>query len=231
VTDTASTSRVRCLPTYLLIDISSSMKPAEEMLNETLFDLYDELSLNPRVAEFAFVSILTFSTDTHVVLPMTDLQDLQALPRLTCGGVTDYGRAFDVLRQRIDIDVPLLLQQGRAVLRPVVFFLTDGVPTDREGHQSENWRAQYQTLTDPSYKRRPHIVTFGFNAATPQILNAVATERGAAFLARHGQQNHEALRKIFTTLLNTLVASARDYDLRLPADIEGFVRVPQELIE
>src|SRR5215468_9658535 len=126
-------SRVKCLPTYVLLDTSSSMKPAEDVLNETLEHLYTELIMSPRISEFAHISIISFNTEAHVVLPMTDIQQVTALPQLGCSGVTDFGKAFRQLRACIEEDVPALRSAGRAVLRPLAFLLTDGQPTDADG--------------------------------------------------------------------------------------------------
>jgi uncharacterized protein YegL len=223
-------TKVNCLPTYILIDTSSSMKSTEGTLSETLEYLYDELIMSPRISDFAHVSIISFNTDAHVVLEMTDIQQITALPQLECFGVTNFSRVFQVLRQRIDQDVPMLNAAGREVLRPVAFLLTDGQPTDENGRITQNWRDEYERLTDKDWRRHPNIVPFGFGGATADVLQDMATINGIAFLAKD-PGNSESLRKIFAMLLNTLVASAQENELRLPTEVDGFIRVSQEIIE
>ncbi len=223
-------TKVKCLPTYILIDTSSSMKPSQDTLNETVESLYDELIMRPSISDFACISIITFSTDAHVVLGMTDIQQLTALPQLECAGVTNFNRAFQVVRSCIDRDVDQLNAAGRAVLRPVVFVLTDGQPTDDTGHITQAWRQDYDRLVDPSWRRHPNIVPFGFGGATVDVLKDMATIDGGAFLARDST-NSDALRRIFATLLSTLVASAQSSELRLPTEVDGFVRVNQDVID
>ena len=223
-------TKVKCLPTYILIDTSSSMKPSQDTLNETVESLYDELIMSPRICDFAAISIITFSTDAHVVLGMTDIQRLTALPQLECAGVTNFNRAFQTVRSCIDRDVDQLNAAGREVLRPVVFVLTDGQPTDDAGHITQAWRQDYDRLVDRSWRRHPNIVPFGFGGATVDVLKDMATINGAAFLARDPSKS-DALRKIFATLLSTLVASAQSNELRLPAEVDGFVRVNQDVID
>jgi len=207
------------------------MKPSEDVLNETLEHLYNELVMSPRISEFAHISIISFSTDAHVILPMTDLQQLNRLPLLACNGVTDFGKAFRQLRACIEQDVPALRSPGRAVLRPLAFLLTDGQPTDPDGWATDAWRPDYQALVDPDWRRRPNIVTFGFGDATADILSEIATKQGAAFLAEERGKDKDALKRIFVTLLNTLVASARENELRLPTDVDGFIRVSPEVVD
>lgn len=223
-------TKVNCLPTYILIDTSSSMKSAEGTLNETVEYLYDELIMSPRISDFARVSIISFNTDAHVVLTMTDIQQITALPQLVCSGVTNFSRVFQLLRQCIDQDVPMLNAAGREVLRPVAFLLTDGQPTDEHGHVTQSWRDEYGRLTDNDWRRHPNVVPFGFGGATADVLQDMATINGMVFLAEDSG-NSESLRKIFATLLNTLVASAQENELRLPTEVDGFIRVSPDVIE
>jgi hypothetical protein len=73
-------------------------------------------------------------------------------------------------------------------------------------------------------------VPFGFGGATADVLKEMSTIDGFAFLAQDSG-NSESLRKIFATLLNTLVASAQHNQLQLPTEVDGFVRVSQDIIE
>lgn len=223
-------TKVNCLPVYIVIDTSQSMSAFEDVLNDTIESLYDDLITSPRISEFAHVSILSYNTDAEVVLQMTDLQSMDALPQLQCGGVTNFVKALRLLRERIEEDVPQLNEAGREVLRPVAFLLTDGQPTDEIGRLSENWKPDYAALVDRSYRRHPNVVPFGYGNATADILSEVSTIPGAAFLAKEGG-TADALRKIIPALLNTLVASARDNELRLPTEVDGFIRVSPEIVE
>ena len=61
------------------------------------------------------------------------------------------------------------------------------------------------------------------------MVTSISTIPGAAFLAKDGG-TAEALRRIIPALLNTLVASARDNELRLPTEVDGFIRVSPEIV-
>jgi hypothetical protein len=125
---------------------------------------------------------------------------------------------------------PTLNSTGRAVLRPIVFVLTASEPTDERGDLSDNWKRGYASLVDKSYRRHPNVIPFGYGAATLDILSDMSTIPGAAFLATSSGTS-EALRKIVPVLLNTMVASARDNELRLPTEIDGFIRVSPEILD
>lgn len=221
---------VKCLPVYIVIDTSYSMRKFEKLLNDSIEELYDELITRPSVSDFAQISIISFNSDAQLVLRMTDLQALDALPVLACGGITDFGKAIGLLRERIEDDVPALSSAGRAVLRPVAFLLTDGQPTDEDGKPSNAWVPEFKALVDESYRRHPNIVPFGYGAATPDVVRQFGTIPGAAFLAETNSTT-EALKNVIPALLNTLVASARDNALRVPKEIDGFIAVSGEVLD
>ncbi|MFI7596596.1 VWA domain-containing protein [Actinoplanes sp. NPDC049681] len=213
----------KCLPAYVVIDTSSSMKPQEQLLNETVDHVFDVLGNSPRVSEFAHISIITFNTDAHVVLEMADIDQVANLPMITCDGTTNYGRMFQLVKQRIDTDVTALHASGRAVLRPAVFILTDGAPMDK------NWAADFAALTDKTFRRRPHIISYGFGTANPAVLGKIATK--AAFIATDVDNEKEAIVSMLTSLLNTLVTSASAQEFRIPEQADGYERVPIEFVD
>jgi uncharacterized protein YegL len=225
-----TTPKVKCLPVYIIIDTSYSMRPVEQILNDAIENLYDALITSPRISDFAHISIISFNTDAEVVLRMTDLQSLDSLPELSCGGVTDFGKALALLRMRIDEDIPALNNAGRAVLRPVAFLLTDGQPTDQNGNLSSAWKVEFDALTDTSNRRHPNIVPFGYGAATPDVVRQFGTIPGAAFIAKD-DNTAEALGNVIPALLNTLVASARDNELRVPKEVDGFITVSGDVLD
>ncbi|WP_042377490.1 vWA domain-containing protein [Streptacidiphilus melanogenes] len=213
-----------CLPTYVVIDASSSMKPHEAVLNATLSRLHYNLATNPRVSEFARVSVIAFSTDVHVVIPMSDMEQVPALPEVICGGGTEYGKTFDRLRDCIAEDVKNLRMQNLKVLRPAVFFLTDGAPTD------SRWQESFRRLVDKDWSRHPHVIAYGFGGAQREVLEKVATK--ALFIA-DGSDTESALSSAISGLLNSLIASSNTGEIRIATEVKGFeyVQVAQEYID
>jgi uncharacterized protein YegL len=214
-------TKVKCLPVYILIDTSSSMKPAEETLNESIENLYNELILSPAISDFVSLSILSYNTEPEVDLEMTQLTHVREVPEFDCAGVTAFGKALTFLRRRIDTDIPHLTMGGRRVMRPVVFLLTDGRPTDDEGHPTDTWRSAYRMLVDESNRRRPHVVPFGYGNASEKFIAEVGTIPDAAFVAEQGTRG-DALRALIPTLLHTLTMSAVRNELQIPTHVDGF---------
>lgn len=216
-------TRQKCLPTYLVIDVSLSMQPHQAALNRILDKLHGALVNSPRVSEFAHMSIIAFSTQPWLVIEMVDMEMVDQMPEVMCDGATNYAAAFELIRERIDNDLPMLNLQGKAVLRPCVFFLTDGEPTD------PGWEFAFRRLTDKTWSRRPHVITYGFGAAQEAVLRKVATK--AAFLADDDGANEEALATAINSLLNTLVASARSEEMQIPMETPGYRSIPVEYVE
>jgi uncharacterized protein YegL len=215
--------RQKCLPTYLVIDVSSSMQPYQELLNGTLQQLHGSLVNSPRVSEFAHMSIIAFSTQPFVVIEMVDMECVPQMPEVMCQGATNYGAAFDLVRLRIDHDLDALNGQNRAVLRPCVFFLTDGAPTDKD------WQRSFDQLTNSAWKRHPHVITYGFGAAAEQVLARVATK--AAFIADGSGDQQEALTAAINSLLNSLVSSARTEEMQIPVQAPGYRSIAVEYMD
>jgi uncharacterized protein YegL len=219
-----SVTGTTCLPTYLVLDTSGSMKRHEDLLNETLDRVHDALATSPKVSEFAHMSIISFNDDAYPVLRMTDISQVSALPRLKCSGATNFARAFQLVAAQIEEDVPALRAQGRPVLRPAMFLMTDGVPTD-----PEEWPRAFVDLTSPDRPRYPHVISFGFGQAGADVLTRVATK--GAFQAEDHLNDREALVRILTTLLNSLVTTANQEKLTLPTQVAGFRTLPMEYMD
>jgi uncharacterized protein YegL len=220
-------SGAKGMPTYVVLDISGSMKAYEGLLNSTLAKIINTLYSSPRISEFIHLSIITFSTTPHVVLGMRGISQLTALPTVECRGVTNFAPMFELLRDRIELDIPTLTGSGVKALRPVVFLLTDGTPSDRP---PERWSAALQELRDPAWRLHPHVITYGFGEAVEFVLKQMSTL--AAYIA-DGEMagNSEALSSALSSLLNSLVASAQAQILQIPEQVKGYRSIPLDYVE
>lgn len=232
VPDDAYALRPKCLPTYLVVDASSSMRPHEGILNETLAHVHATIRDHPRVSEFAHVSLIVFATQPHLIIEMANLEDVPQMPQIRCDGVTNYGAVFDLLRSRIDADVDNLNSLGMAVLRPVVFLLTDGLPTDK------GWEGSFRQLADRQWRRHPHVVTYGFGKASKEVLSKITTVAG--FIAEPGTDHRQALTEALGSMLGSLVASSERGRVVFNKTVPGYeavepaqdlLSVPREYLE
>ncbi|WP_067792247.1 vWA domain-containing protein [Actinomadura formosensis] len=215
------------MPTYIALDVSKSMQKHEGLLNETLAKIIKELYLNPRVSEFVHLSIIAFSSAPTVVVKMTELTRMRQMPVLRCHGGTRFGPLFELLRDRIDLDVPLLQDKGYSVLRPVVFLLTDGAPTDRP---TDAWREPHRALVDREWRRHPRIISFGFGEAVEEILRAMSTVQTYMADPALGDAT-SALPEAMNGMLSSMVASVQARRLMLPNEVAGYRVLSEEYVE
>lgn len=219
------------LPFYLLCDESMSMEGEPiQAINDALPEVHYTIGANPVVSDKAHFSILAFNHEAKVLLPLSDLSDVDGLPSLQADGTTSYGAAFRLLKETITQDVDRLKQAGHKVYRPAVFFLSDGQPND------EDWDVPYKQLTDPSWGPHPNILAFGFGDAEAQVIQQVATAK--AFMANGTIGPAQALQEFAKSLLNSIVnsgtkaASSPDgtVTLSIPDHVPGYTELPADQI-
>ena len=220
------------LPMYFVGDESHSMAGGPiEAVNQGLLDLRDEVAKHPLIGKKVRFGIITFADSAQTRLELSELSEELILPTLSPRGRgTSYASAFEALRQAIPADVALLKAAGYQVHRPSVFFLSDGLPTEKE----EKWQACLQELKDPGFKERPNILAFGVGEADPKVIQQLATTPRFAFMMLDGVSTAGAISEFATAMLNSMVSSAERLD-RGERTIEfekpdGFVQLDAPLV-
>ncbi|MER6432630.1 VWA domain-containing protein [Streptomyces sp900105245] len=213
---------MQILPFYMVCDESGSMAGGGvDAINKALPELHQEISTNPSVADKTRFALIGFSTQASVLQPLADLSELTQLPSLTAGGVTSFGSAFRLLKNTIERDVADLKADGHDVYRPVVFFLSDGIPTD------EGWRADLKELN--SFRYAPKIIAFGIDDAERATITEVANFK--AFIQQDDSISPAmAIREFASSLTRSIVSSATSmaaqggegFELQVEEQIPGF---------
>lgn len=214
------------LPFYLVCDESHSMAgEGIDAINDALPDLHAEISTNPMVADKTRFSIIGFASDAQVLLPLSDLSDIEEMPAAQARGGTSFAPAFQLLERQIASDVQMLKGDGHKVYRPVVFFMSDGNPLDAE----EDWHSAHRSLVES--RTHPKIVAFGVGEdIDADIIRRVATFK--AFASDNSMSPADALKEFAKALTNSIVASGTNSDdkgdivLQVPEHVEGFTSLP-----
>ena len=121
---------MRRLPDYLLLDTSGSMygEPIEAVRNGVQV-LVSTLRQDPYALETAYLSIITFDSSAKQVTPLTELSSFQE-PSIDANGCTALGEALSLLANCVDREVTKTTADVKGDWKPLVFIMTDGVPTD-----------------------------------------------------------------------------------------------------
>jgi uncharacterized protein YegL len=225
--------RYSVFPFYICLDVSASMSgPPIESVNEQIPLLRASVGEDPAVAEVIRLGIVTFSDVARTVLPLCDLSLVEAVPEVSAQGRTSYAAVFDLLRQVIEEDY----QKGRAAgdrwYRPAVIFISDGRPTD----EPQRWRSALERLIDPSWKRRPNILAFGFGEADAEVLAAVTSGKpNRAFIAAEGAEPARVVPELLSGLIQSIVSSSASvYDgaaQLIPPDLPSMNAIPVDQLD
>lgn len=120
----------RRLPIYLLLDTSGSMngEPIAAVQNGVQM-VISALQNDPQALETAYISIITFESDVNQIVPLTELSRFTS-PQLTSGGVTSMGEALKFVAACADKEIMKNTPDTKGDWKPMVFIMTDGIPTD-----------------------------------------------------------------------------------------------------
>ena len=158
---------MRRLPVYLLLDTSGSMtgEPIEAVKNGVQMMVHS-LRQNPQAIETAFVSIITFDSEAKQLTPLTDLASFQTVD-LKAAGTTALGAALSLLADKLENEVTKTTLEQKGDWKPIVFIMTDGVPTD-------DWQAGFQKLK--AVKKGLIVGCAAGNNADDKVLKEIADQ-------------------------------------------------------
>ena len=158
----------RRLPVYIVLDTSGSMfgEPIEAVRNGVRF-MINKLRQMPQAQENVFLSIITFNDTAQQIIPLTDLPSFQMVD-IHASGLTALGEALKLVSQCIDNEVKKNTAETKGDWKPLVFILTDGMPTD------DNWNTG---LVEFKKRKTAHTVACAAgNNADTSILKQITDD-------------------------------------------------------
>ncbi|WP_018687100.1 vWA domain-containing protein [Actinokineospora enzanensis] len=181
--------RTEILPCYVVCDVSSSTTDHLDELNAGLREFRDSGTDTDVLVRVCIVSFAGAPRLLHPLRPLAELPEVAA-PQPKVG--SNFGPVFAFLRDTIDRDMRVIEAGRSPVRRPVVFFASDGRPTD-----PTTWHTAYDALVDPGWQASPSVVAFGIGAADHLVLCRIGTS--GVFLGRDGVRMGTALRVSMTS--------------------------------
>ncbi|MEU0060972.1 VWA domain-containing protein [Streptomyces sp. NPDC006334] len=177
-------------PLVLCLDTSMSMADAPiTMLNSALQEWVRDLSTDVNLAHSVEVALITFGGREvcawrgATVLP--DAADPDAFvaahsfrpPLLQAGGVTLMTDALRTAVRLVAARKSALRQAGHQYYRPQICLITDGQPTTREGHLTDDWKEVVPLLAEQQRRKKFRLFAIGVGGISPrgeEVLRAIA---------------------------------------------------------
>ena len=136
---------MRRLPVYFVVDVSDSMVDEPlKAVQEGLAICMDALSSDPYALETAYINVIAFAGKVEKLVDMQESY-LCRIPNLNVGSGTSFGKALEYLMNDIDAKVCKSTEVAKGDWRPIVFFFTDGAPTDDYRSALARWKNSYST--------------------------------------------------------------------------------------
>jgi uncharacterized protein YegL len=200
-----ATGPLQPLPILLLLDVSSSMQgePINE-LNRALVGWERELKRDEQLQRHGEIAIITFGGRQAEVVSGSS-QDADGAfepvatwraPKLSAGGVTPMVEAISMAMTLAVERRTSLSERGVLSFRPNVFMITDGRPTDAQGHPSEDWRRLVPEIRAAEERNRLLFFALGVTAADEAVLRGLAPE---AYYKTRDIQFRQLLRLVSTS--------------------------------
>ena len=135
---------MRRLPIYFLIDISESMvgEPIQQV-EEGLSMIIKELKTDPHALETVWVSIVVFAGQAKTLVPLQEIVSFYP-PKFPIGSGTSLSKGLGHLMYELRSNIVKTTMERKGDWKPIVFFFTDGVPTDDSKAVIAEWKQNWQ---------------------------------------------------------------------------------------
>ena len=163
-------------PIYFLCDESGSMDAngGIDAINSALQEMHAAIAGDPLVSDKFRIGLLTFSDVAEELLPLSKMSDVVSMPGCVAKMLSNYGEAFNFLESVISRDIESMKNQGLLPFRPVVFFVSDGNPTD-------SWQLSYVDAVSKKNSKWPHFI-YIISEGSEDVRNRFSDDESGIFI-------------------------------------------------
>jgi uncharacterized protein YegL len=157
-------NRQRRTPCVLLLDRSYSMQGEKiHRLNAGLDVFRQDILRNPVAAQSVDLAVISFGPVRleRDFAPVNESETFQ----LQASGATPLREALELAMLKVTERKHSYQQHGISYYRPWIFLLTDGEPTDNDGHGSNGYRALIPPLELAAQEQKFTLFTIGVNVS------------------------------------------------------------------
>ncbi len=176
-------NRHRRTPCVLLLDTSFSMDGEKiERLNAGFRAFRDDILRNTVASQSVELCVITFGP----VTVRSEFSLVREMDEITfeAEGCTPMKEALELAMIKVTERKKAYIEHGISYYRPWIFLLTDGEPTDQNGHYSDGYRSLLQPLELAAAEKRFTLFTIGIGVGGVgrQVLNELSRPFGGRCL-------------------------------------------------
>ena len=187
----------RRLPVYILIDCSESMiGDGIRAVRSGLSQMLSVLRQDPHALETAYISVISFGAGAQVVIPLTELIQVQE-PKIVLSQGTSLGAALDLLSNQIETEVVKSEGDLKGDYRPLIILLTDGQPTD-------DWQSAKVRFDNQMGKRVANFYVVGCGHA----IDYKSLSKISDIVLSLPDMTPESMRKLFVWMTQTVTSAS-----------------------
>ena len=154
---------MRRLPIYFLIDVSESMvgEPID-LVQDGMAAIIKGLRTDPYALETVWISVIAFAGQAKTISPLQEVISFYP-PKFPIGSGTSLSSGLGHLMYEMKKDIVPTTAEHKGDWKPIVFFFTDGVPTDNPSDLQSviaEWKQKWQRSANMV------VVSFGKNTDT-----------------------------------------------------------------
>ena len=146
---------MRRLPVYFLVDTSESADA--ERINQLLNQFLLGIRQDPYLLEVAYMSLITFSDNAKIELPLTENVKIESIPKFETrkGTGCSLTNVMRLLMDDIDKNVVKTTSERKGDWKPMILLLTNGAFIDSPTEVFARWNIVYS--------KRTHLITIYTN--------------------------------------------------------------------